>query len=121
MEFVINPGNVNNVPAGVYLARENEPMEYVFMVLKGQILLENGGCSVTCGSGCFIGLNDYLAGRYTSSIFVKEDSSVFAFPSKAEKTPEQLFNTKKEYAGIAVWTLARTIYAYDRHEHEMEV
>ena len=121
MEFVINPGNVNNVPAGVYLARENEPMEYVFMVLKGQILLENGGCSVTCGSGCFIGLNDYLAGRYTSSIFVKEDSSVFAFPSKAEKTPEQLFNTKKEYAGIAVWTLARTIYDYDRLEHELEV
>jgi hypothetical protein len=121
MEFTVNPGNVNNVPAGTYLAREQEFVNYVFMIIKGHIALESGGCSITCGPGCFVGLNDLVKGEFSASVYVREDSSVFAFPVKNADGVLQIFKAKKDYAGIAVWTLARSISDYDRLERELAV
>ncbi len=121
MDYMINPGNVNNVPADTYLAHENDVQEYVFLILKGKLSLENGACSITCGTGAFVGLNDCGSGRYSSSVYAKEEASVYAFPVKSTDSPLQVLKAKKEYSGIAVWSLARAIYDYDRLEQELEV
>lgn len=109
MDHSIIFGAVNQVAAGDFLAHEGTKVNCVFMVLKGHIVMDGRGCVVTLGAGCFAGINDISYGQYLSSYYAAEDASVFAFEVKDSKALTTILSTKPDYAGVAIWTLARTL------------
>ena len=109
MDHIIKFGAVNQVEAGDFLAHEGARVNAVFMVLKGHIVMDGRGCVVTLGAGSFAGINDVSSGQYLSSYYAAEDASVFPFEVKDSKAVAAILGTKPDYAGVAIWTLARTI------------
>lgn len=109
MDHKITFGAINQVEAGDFLAHEGTRVNGVFMVLKGKIVMDGRGCIVTLGAGSFAGINDVSYGQYLSSYYAAEDASIYAFEVKDSKAVQTILATKPDYAGVAIWTLARTV------------
>lgn len=119
MDFIISPETVNKVPEGAYLARAGETVTAVFLVLKGKLALENDTCCVELSAGSFAGLSDTFTGQHSFSIFAKEASSVYAFSVRDTGAARKIISNQKDYAGMAVHSMAQAITSFDRLNSEL--
>lgn len=110
MGYKMNPNAVNQIPKGMTIFMEGEPVLYIAMLIKGRVLLQNQGIKIIMGPGSFIGINDLYIGRYQSIYEAYEDIALYIYPVSKVEDLELILSANNECHGYIVASLNKLIY-----------
>lgn len=89
--------NVISVKSGDNLIHRGEEVNRLFLVLKGEIIQNNGGLITTLGPGTIAGLSDSFNDVYYSEYNVSKDSSLVSFSYKNSDSFSDIFKENSDY------------------------
>ncbi len=105
----LNPHTINQLAKGTEIYGEHENLSTICLVLKGRVLIQNDGSKIIVGSGSFIGVTDLYAGRFISSYIAFDDVVLFPFEARDKNSIKAIIEGNKEYSGLLVAGLARSL------------
>ncbi len=109
MDIKLNPNAVNQFLKGTVIFKEEEPVYYIAMVIKGRVLISNQGSRMVVGSGAFLGINDLYTGRFQSTYTAVDDLMLYAFPMERREAMETVLAVNKDYHGFMVASFYKMI------------
>ena len=109
MGITIKPNAVNTIAKGTVLFSEEQPIEYIFALMKGKVLLENRGMRTMFAAGSFIGVADLGRDTYMSSCIAAEDITVFAFQMEKKEFLLKILEANKDYRGLMAASLSKYV------------
>ncbi|HEX3021927.1 MAG TPA: hypothetical protein VHP81_06000, partial [Lachnospiraceae bacterium] len=120
MGVKLNSYAVNQISKGTEIFSENESIANVCLVLKGRVLIQNYGFKTIVGSGSFIGITDLYLGRFVNSYTAFDDVTLFAFDATKPADIEPILLGNKDYSGLLVAVLARTVVEAEKIYTELD-
>ncbi len=119
MGFEMKANVVNQIPKGTEIFLENEPANYVCVVIRGRVLARSESVKVMLPTGSFLGVFDLSVGHYVTDYIALEDSMLYAFPVHDKKTLRaMLTSNNKDYRGLMVNSLTKYFYELSRINEE---
>lgn len=109
MGIIIKPNAVNTIAKGNFLFAEGQPIEYVFALMKGKVLLENKEMRIMFGAGSFLGVADLSKDTYMTSCVAAEDITVFAFQLDSKQSLLKILEANKDYRGLMAGALSKYV------------
>lgn len=109
MELNLVKNSVNQVEKGTVIYNKDEVINSVSIVLKGRVLAVGDGSKVLLGSGSFLGISDFYAGRLLNSYIAYDDVTFYCFSLSKTDELDAAFMSNKDYKGLAVQSLIRNI------------
>ena len=109
MGIIIKPNAVNTIVKGKLLFAEGQPIEYVFALMKGKVLLENKEMRIMFGAGSFLGVADLSKDTYMTSCVAAEDVTVFAFQLDKKEALLKILEVNKDYRGLMAGALSKYV------------
>jgi hypothetical protein len=110
MDYKMNPNAVNQIPKGMTIFMEGEPILYIAMIIKGRVLIHNQGTKIIMGPGSFLGINDLYIGRYQSIYEAHDDIALYIYPVSKVEDLELILTANNEYHGYIVASHNKLIY-----------
>lgn len=105
----MNPNAVNQFLKDSDIYTEGEPVFSVAMIVKGRVLMHNGGAKIILGSGAFLGINDLFMGRYQSTYTAYDDLMIYIFPISRIEEIDTILSFNKDYHGFMVASFYKII------------
>ncbi|WP_310602847.1 hypothetical protein [Anaerosporobacter sp.] len=121
MGVSFNPNVVNQFTKGTEIYGENESLSTICLVLKGRVLVQNGGSRTVVGSGSFIGVTDLYAERFISTYTAFDDVMLLPFEVTDRDDLKAILDTNKDYPGLLVATLSRYLIEVNKIYVEFDV
>lgn len=109
MDIIIKPNAVNNIAKGQALFKEGQPIEYIFALMKGKVLLENKGMRILFGAGSFLGVADLNKDTYITSCIAAEEVTVFAFQLNQKEELLKILEANRDYRGLMAGSLSKYV------------
>ncbi len=101
----LNMNGTEHIPKGTVIFREEEPVQSVALVLKGQVQLAAKGIRLTLGSGNFLGMYDLTRSVHSFSYKALEDTMICRLPISKWEQAEKVLEQQKQYRGLYVTSL----------------
>ena len=110
MDYKVTQNAINRFPKGMVIFREGAPVQYIGMLIKGKVTMNNQGAKIIIGPGSFIGVNDLFTGRYQSTYEANEDIAMHMYPAGKVEDLEAILSANNECNGYIVASLNKLIY-----------
>ena len=107
MDIELKANSVNQIMSGTVIFRQDKPVKYIAMILKGKVELKSNGVKLVLSQGNFIGITDVYMGRCLADYSAVGDVALFPFEVKGKESVNQIIAMNKDYQGLMVASLAR--------------
>lgn len=109
MAVTIKTNAMNQIAKGEKLFEAGEPLDSIFVLLKGRAVLTSQNLRLAAGSGDFLGIWDIPAGSRSMSCTAMEDMTVYAFPVRTIDELQAMLDANTDYIGRVTASMGRYI------------
>lgn len=115
----LNKNAMNQVPEGTIIFKESDIANYVGLVLRGRIEIKSRGSKVVAGAGTFIGIADYVSGRYQATFSAIDNVIIYIFEVTSFEDLKKAVSANRDYGGLMVAAHSRYIRELERIRSEL--
>lgn len=116
----LNKNAMNQIPEGRSIFKEGEIANYVGLVLRGRVELSSRGSKVIAGAGTFIGIADFVKGRYQVTYRAVDNVIIYVFEVASFEDLKKAVSSNHDYGGLMVASQTRYIKELLRIREELE-
>lgn len=116
----LNKNAMNQIPEGTIILKESDIANYVGLILRGRVEINSRGTKVVAGAGTFIGVADFVTGRYQATYYAMDNVIVYIFEVTNFEDLKKAVSANKDYGGLLVASQTRYIRELERIRGELE-